>query len=105
MRRINAKAFHAFMGLGLLGCAICPVIEFLCRSNDCIFQTGHDTETTLALLFILIELAVASLKLVVPAVARVLSFLDNLKVVQISFVGAALSFAVPTLSPPLLLRI
>ena len=101
----NAKAFHVSIGLGLLACAVCPVIEILCHTNDSIFQTGHDTETTLALLFLLLELTVAVLKLVIRIVSEVLSRLCRLGPKRVSFLTAALEIVVPTPSPPLPLRI
>jgi len=105
MTRVNARVFHTLMALGLLACAACPVIEILCRTNDCIFRTGHDTETTLALTFMLVELAVASLKLIASVISNLLLRLGIQKLEPVSFIGMALGFVVPTASPPLPLRV
>jgi hypothetical protein len=89
----------------MLVCAACPLIEIVCRSSDSIFATGSDMETTLALLFILVELSLLSLRLA----ARFLPALMSRMVDCGSGIAAMASFqfsvVAPTTSPPMALRI
>jgi len=99
------KTFHVLVGLGLLICMACPDIEFLCHSTDCIFLSGHDMETSVALLLIVIELTIASIKLVAAFLPRLLARLVSIEsdhFALCSFVFAPVS---PAASPPLALRI
>lgn len=106
MTRRSARVFHAFAGLGLLLCAACPVVETLCHSNDCIFLSGHDTETTLALLLVLIELTVASLKFAVTFLPLLFARVAPLCAGQvIGTVAVYLDTFVSGPSPPLALRV
>ena len=50
------RHFHAIIVCLLLVCLICPFVELLCNSNGNIFQTGQDTETTVAVVLLLLEL-------------------------------------------------
>lgn len=101
----SAKAFHVLIGFALLICMACPDIEILCHSTDCIFLSGHDLETSFALFFIIIELAVVSLKLAVALLPQLLARLISIEPLRVAF-GESLAFAVePTASPPFALRI
>lgn len=83
----------------------CPDIEVLCHSTDCVFLSGHDLETSFALLFVVIELAVVSLKLAVALLPRLLAGLISFEPLRVAFNGTP-AFAVdPTGSPPFALRI
>jgi hypothetical protein len=106
MTRQGAKLFHGMAAFGLLACAACPAVEFLCRSNDCIFLSGHDTETSLALLVLLVELAVASLKFAITLLPGVfLRLADALHVDRIALGSWASLVVAEAASPPLALRI
>ena len=105
MTRAKAKTFHGSIALGLLACSAWPAIELLCHTNDSIFQTGQDTETTLALLFVLMGLAVSSLKLVVSFAFIPVFRLCSRAAERAFSLEAAPGIAVPTPSPPLPLRI
>ncbi|MGH9574979.1 MAG: hypothetical protein ACRD40_15790 [Candidatus Acidiferrales bacterium] len=100
----SAKAFHVLIGFALLICMACPDIEILCHSTDCIFRSGHDLETSFALFFIIIELAVASLKLAV-ALPRLFARLISFEPLRVAFSGNPALAIDPTASPPLALRI
>lgn len=101
----GAKLFHTLIGLGLLICMACPDIEFLFHSNDCIFLNGHDVETSVALLLIILELTVASLKLAVAFAPSLLARLVSFQPDECSFTRFAFAAVTTTPSPPLELRI
>jgi hypothetical protein len=99
------RAFHALVALVLFYCAVCPLFEIALHSNNCIFVSGNDTESSLALLLLVVELAFALGKQPIVFLPRVLKKLtlgysDRLTM-------SALSFATvpPEISPPLPLRI
>ncbi len=99
-----AKTFHLLVGLGLLICMACPDIEFLCHSTDCVFLSGHDMETSVALLLIVIELTIASIRFVVAFLPQLL---ERLVLIESGKSFGELVFAVvsPAASPPLALRV
>lgn len=101
----GAKLFHGLIGLGLLICMACPDIEFLFHSSDCIFLNGHDIETSVALLLIILELTAVSLRLAITFVPSVLARLVSFQADESNFRGFALAVVTPTPSPPLELRI
>jgi hypothetical protein len=100
-----AKTFHLLVGLGLLVCMVCPDIEILCHSTDCIFLSGHDMETSVALLLIVLELTIASIKLAVAFLPRLLARLVSLERNSFLFLDSVFAFVPPAASPPLALRI
>ncbi|HKQ86934.1 MAG TPA: hypothetical protein VJS43_09200 [Candidatus Acidoferrales bacterium] len=101
----SAKAFHALVGFALLICMACPDIEILCHSTDCIFLSGHDLETSVALLLVIIELTIVSLKLAVALLPRLLARLISFEPLRIAFSGTPVLAVAPTASPPFELRI
>jgi hypothetical protein len=97
--------FHALVALALIGCVLCPFVETAIHWNGTIFQSGFDTESTVAILLLLLELAYGLARLVLvilPPVLRRLSFVyfDRLALRSLNF-GPIL----PEISPPLPLRI
>jgi hypothetical protein len=56
---MSRKAFHIVLGLVLVGCLICPFVEFAIGWNDTIFTTGYDTESSVAIVMLLVELVLA----------------------------------------------
>ena len=101
----SAKAFHALVGLALLICMACPDIEILCHSTDCIFLSGHDLETSVALFLVIIELAVVSLKLGLALLPRLLARLISFEPLRVALSAVPVFAVAPTASPPLALRI
>jgi hypothetical protein len=99
------RLFYASIVAFLLPCLVSPFVEFSLHMNGTIFSTGKDTETSVALLIVLLGLALVITSLIValqPALlateriqppARVLPSRDCWK---INF---------PELSPPPFLRI
>jgi hypothetical protein len=83
----------------------CPDIENLCHSTGNIFLSGHDLETSVALLVIVLELTAASLKLAIDFLPALLGRVIALESVR-AICDCVSSLAVaPTPSPPLALRI
>jgi len=56
---MNRKAFHILLGLVLVACLICPYLEFAIGWNDTIFTTGYDTESSVAVVILLLGLVLA----------------------------------------------
>jgi hypothetical protein len=99
------KALHILVAVMLIWCMLCPFVETAIHWNDTIFQSGFDTESTVAILLLLLELAYGLARLLVvllPSVLRTLSFIyfDRFAVCTLNF-GTVL----PAISPPLSLRI
>jgi hypothetical protein len=99
------RRFHALVALVLFYCAVCPFLEIALHSNNCIFVSGNDMESTLALLLLLVELAFALGKLLAVLVRTVLKKL--ILVYSDRLAGPTLNFAIvlPEISPPTPLRI
>jgi hypothetical protein len=53
------RRFHILIAIFLLFCLLCPFVETALHSNDSIFQSGDDTESTVAILLLVLELAFA----------------------------------------------
>lgn len=99
------RAFHTLIALALVACAFCPFVETAIHWNGTIFQSGFDTESMVAVLLLLLELAYGLARLLgvlLPSVLRTLSFgyFDRFAVRTLNF-GTVL----PEISPPLSLRI
>jgi hypothetical protein len=56
---MNRKVFHILLGLILVACLVCPFVEFAIGWNDTIFTTGYDTESSVAVIMLLVELVLA----------------------------------------------
>ncbi len=100
------KIVQSAVALALFACMLSPFVEFLLHGSGSIFISGHDTESTVAVLLLLIELSVAMAAMLVAALRTVL---EKLGVVLCSnrIAAAFLIFskAIPTISPPVPLRI
>ena len=99
---MTPRRIHTLIALLLLVCVICPFAEMILHSNSCIFVTGHDSESTVAFLILVAELAFA--------LGKALVLLPNLmeKLVVVAFsrtLHRALSVCLPEISPPTPLRI
>jgi hypothetical protein len=106
MLRRKIKLIQSAVALILLGCAVCPFVEFILHWNSSIFLTGHDTESTVAFLLLLIELSFAIAKLL-AFVGR--TILQRRGIVSCSNRAVAkssiFSEILPAASPPVPLRI
>lgn len=73
------RLFYTLIVAGLLPCVVSPFVECSLHMNGTIFSTGKDTETSLALLIVLLGLALVITRLFVTlrpgllAMIRVLS--------------------------------
>lgn len=59
----RAKLVHSAVAAALVWCLLSPFVEFLLHENNSIFLSGRDTESTLALVLLLVELSFAVAKL------------------------------------------
>jgi hypothetical protein len=102
---MTRRRFHVLVALVLLVCVICPYVEAALDWNESIFTTGYDTESTVALIALLLILSLALAKLMAVFLP---SRITNEAIVTArspwksahSFV-----FGIPEVSPPLPLRI
>lgn len=97
----KARILHVFVGLGLLACAICPVMEIALHSTSCIFVTGEDTESVVALLLLIVELVLVLGRLIVllsPAIFKKVNVIYSRQLNLVSFESAAtpLNLALPS---------
>src|SRR5881397_3699603 len=56
---MNRKTLHILLGLVLVACLVCPYVEFAIGWNDTIFTTGCDTESSVAVVMLLVGLVLA----------------------------------------------
>jgi hypothetical protein len=56
---MSRRAFHVVLGLILVACLVCPFVEIAIGWNDTIFTTGYDTESSVAVVMLLVELVLA----------------------------------------------
>lgn len=103
----TAKAFHALVGLILLSCALCPFVEIALHLNGTIFQNGYDTESTLAVLLLLLELSFAVGRLLVALLPRILKQLSLFCICcnHLTLPTPNFRIVLPEISPPISLRI
>jgi len=104
---VSRKAFHIAIALILLICVICPFIEPALGWDNNIFVSGHDGDSTLALVALLLELVLA-----LAGVGVSLVFLRKLQVKGLVVKKRStptpefvLPMVLPDLSPPIPLRI
>jgi sugar phosphate permease len=66
---MTRKGFHILLALTLVFCVLCPYVEFALDWNQTIFNTGYDTETTVAVIALLLILTFALARLLVSVLA------------------------------------
>jgi hypothetical protein len=99
------RVFHAAIAVILVACVICPFVELAIGWNDTIFTTGYDGESTLGILVLVLELALALAGLLVsflPAARLLERIIAQLRFQTCEF---CLRLILPGFSPPLSLRI
>lgn len=105
-RQFRRRAFHAIIAIILVVCVLSPYLESAVDLNDSVFATGYDTETTVAILVLLLELVLSLTNLLASLSKNTrLSGPLRVMVVEKSFAAPEFGIAIPELSPPLLLRI
>jgi hypothetical protein len=57
--RISRRALHVAIALLLVFCFLSPFLESAINWNDSVFATGYDTESTSAILLLLLELVLS----------------------------------------------
>lgn len=62
---MTRKGFHVLLALTLVVCVLSPYVEFAFDLNETIFSTAYDTETTIAVIALLLILAFALAKFLV----------------------------------------
>jgi hypothetical protein len=97
---MTRRGFHILLAFILLGCVLCPYVEFAIHWNQSIFDNGYDGESTLAVIALLLVFAFLIASLLahfIPGNAVAEPLLEP----RVSL-RAALDFtsAVPEISPP-----
>lgn len=102
---MTRRGFHILLAFTLLICGICPYVEFGLHWDQCIFQSGYDGLTTIAIIALVLILAFALAKLLASFVPE--STNEKLLVKPQETVSLTLGFTAtfPDTSPPLALRI
>jgi hypothetical protein len=102
---MTSKRFHLLVALVLLVCLICPFVEMALNSNDNIFQTGQDNETTIALLLLFLELGFALAILFVLFLSSTMEKGRAVTLHRLLKFVPSIAVPLPELSPPLPLRV
>ena len=104
-RQVSRRAVHVVIALILLFCIVSPFVESAIDWNDTVFTTGYDTESTLAVLVLLLELVISLPGLLVCFCRNIQS--GERVVIKYSCCTPEFDFGttIPELSPPLPLRI
>lgn len=64
-RAVTRRGFHILLALTLVVCVLCPFVELALNWGQSLFDTGYDTETTVAVIALLLILAFALARLLV----------------------------------------
>lgn len=105
MKTRKDKLFQSVAALALFACTLCPFVEMLLHWDNCIFASGHDTESTLAFVLLLVELSFAIARLVVLLLPAIFQRLGTISSHRIAIRRSSFPSILPTVSPPLSLRI
>jgi len=62
---MNRRIFHVLIALVLVACVVSPFVESALNCNDNVFSTGSDSESTLAIVVLLLELVLSLASLLV----------------------------------------
>ena len=62
---MTRKGFHILLALTLVVCVLCPYVEIALSWGQSLLDTGYDTETTVAVIALLLILAFALAKFLV----------------------------------------
>lgn len=102
---MTRRGFHVLLAFTLLICAICPYVEVALHWNQCIFQSGYDGESTIAIIALVLILAFAVANLLASFVPESTS--EEPLFVPHATVSLMVGFAdtIPDTSPPAALRI
>lgn len=67
---MTRQGFHIVLALILVGCVLCPYVEFAIGQNQTIFDTGYDTESSVAIIALVLVLAFALASLLIRFPAK-----------------------------------
>jgi hypothetical protein len=97
---MTRRGFHILLAAVLAICAVCPYIEVAINWTQSIFDTGYDTESTVAVIALLLILAFALASLLVTFAAGIAG--KEWLAAPIVRLRSALDFilTVPEVSPP-----
>jgi hypothetical protein len=101
----TSRAFHTLVALALVACALCPFVEMAIHWNGTIFQSGFDTESTVAVVLLLLELAYGLARLLVVLLPPVLGRISFVYFDRFAMRSLNFGTVPPEISPPLSLRI
>jgi hypothetical protein len=62
---MSRRIFHIVIALILVACAVSPFVESALNSQDSVFSTGYDGESTLAIVVLLLELVLSLASLLI----------------------------------------
>lgn len=99
------KWFHALIAIALLACLVSPYVEMAFNSNDLALLAGRDTESTIAVLLLVLELAFALAGLLVILAPGIFERVRLASPHGRLTAPPGLAILPPELSPPLPLRI
>lgn len=102
---MKRKVFHVVLGLILIACVICPFVELAIGWNDTILSTGYDTESTLAVVMLLLELVFVLASAIAIFVPDVLAAEPLVVRHRLFTFESGFGILLPDFSPPLSLRI
>jgi hypothetical protein len=94
-----------FIALTLFACTLSPFVEILFHSDNSIFASGRDTESTLAVVLLLLELSFAIARLLVKLLPTNFEKLGAVYSRLDPKFRAGFANVIPTVSPPVPLRI
>ena len=102
---MSRRGFHILLALTLVVCVLCPYVELALNWGQSLFATGYDTETTVAVIALLLILAFGLATLLVHCLGDTTGQ-EHLVDSHVRL-RAAFDFVstVPEVSPPLPLRI
>lgn len=102
---MTKRGFHVFVAMALVVCLLCPFVELACGSNDNIFESGQDRESTIAVLLLLLELAFVLASLLTVLLVAVFEKGPLAALPSLRELSSFFAVSLPEPSPPIPLRI
>jgi hypothetical protein len=99
-RAMTRRGFHILLALILVACVLSPYVELSLNWGQSLFDTGYDTETTVAVIALLLILAFALATLLAHLLADTTDPERLVDSPVISRITLDFSCAVPEFSPP-----
>ena len=102
---MSRRVFQAVIALILVICLVCPFVEMALGWDSSIFTTGHDSESTLAVIILLFELVLALAGVLVFLIPNIQVKESVVEKYQRLTSDPSFRIAIPDASPPVPLRI